>query len=264
MSLSPKKEVKMFRESVFWESIKHQYSIWHFIRYKRVVDIVNNIEGKFLLDVGCGIGLLDFLIANREIIGVDIDRKSLKDAIRVRENYKLKRSTFFPLVADLHAPPFKEKFDVVVCLEVLEHLPDDKRALAALLSVLKEDGFLIITLPNALRIEFPQLFRLALRPKDLCPEHLREYQVNNVHESLLESFPLEIEKMSGVYLDFPLFHILNLPIRPFSSIQFSTKFRFFAYKALFRIYTIFWTGLEKLFWRHAYYILIISRKSSAR
>lgn len=56
-------------KSILWENLKHGYAIWHFIRYKRIADFVNDIDGKYFLDVGCGIGLLDLLIANNGIVG---------------------------------------------------------------------------------------------------------------------------------------------------------------------------------------------------
>lgn len=262
MKLGLKKERKMRQESILWENIEHEYAIWHFIRYKKIADIINETEGKQLLDVGCGIGLLDLLITNKEIIGMDINRKNVIEAIQIRKNNKLRENAFHALVADLHTLPFKEKFDVVICSEVLEHLTDDRRALKALLSVLKQKGLLLITLPNALRLAFPQLSRLALRPKYLCSEHLREYKVNTVH-NLVRPFQLRIEKITGIYFDFPLFHIFSLPTRAFTSIQFSTKFRFFVYTTLYRIYATFWTTLEKLFWHHAYHILLVLRKATS-
>ena len=250
----------MRQESIFWENIKHEYAIWHFIRYKRISDIINETKGKHLLNVGCGIGLLDLLITNKRIISLDVNRKNIIEAIQIRKNNKLKENTFYTLVADLYALPFKEKFDVIICSEVLEHLTDDRRALKALVSVLKQKGLLLITLPNALRLEFPQLLRLALRPKYLCSEHLREYKVSDVY-NLIRPFQLRIEKITGIYFDFPFFHIFSRPTRAFTSIQFSTKFRFFVYTALYRIYATFWIAFEKLFWHHAYHILLVLRKA---
>jgi len=227
------KLMNMRQKTILWENLKHGYAIWHFIRYRRIADFVNDTDGKYLLDVGCGIGLL--------------------------ETTKLDHNRIHTLVADLHFPPFRKKFDVIICSEVLEHLTNDKTALAALSSVLNEDGLLLITLPNAIRLEFSELFRLALRPQRMYPAHVREYEVNDAY-CLVGGFPLRMEKITGVYFDFPLFHVFSPPIRIPISLRLSPKFRFFVYNALYQIYTTFWIVVERLFWHHAYYILIILKK----
>lgn len=254
--------MKTRQESILWENLKHGYAIWHFIRYKRIADFINDTEGKCLLDVGCGIGLLDLLIANKDIVRIDIDRESIIEAKRIRETTKLNDNRIHTLAADLLSLPFTEKFDVVICSEVLEHLTYDKTALEALLSVLNEGGLLLITLPNALRLEFSQLFRLTLRPQQMHPSHVREYKVDNVY-ALVEGFPLSIEKMTGIYLDFPLFHLFNPPILVLLNLYLSTKSRFFVYKTIYQIYATLWMVLERLFWHHAYYFLIILKKVSS-
>jgi len=253
------KLMNMRQKTILWENLKHGYAIWHFIRYRRIADFVNDTDGKYLLDVGCGIGLLDLLIANKDIVGVDIDRKNIREAKRIRKTTKLDHNRIHTLVADLHFPPFRKKFDVIICSEVLEHLTNDKTALAALSSVLNEDGLLLITLPNAIRLEFSELFRLALRPQRMYPAHVREYEVNDAY-CLVGGFPLRMEKITGVYFDFPLFHVFSPPIRIPISLRLSPKFRFFVYNALYQIYTTFWIVVERLFWHHAYYILIILKK----
>jgi len=260
MNLSSVMETKVRQEVILWENIKHEYAIWYFTRCIRTADFINDIDGKHLLDAGCGIGLLDNLIVNKEIVGIDIDRKNIRDGKQIRKIIKLKDNTVHTLVADLYFLPFKEKFDIVICTEVLEHLAENRIALATLLSVLREGGFLLITVPNILRLEFSQLARLALRAKYLCPYHLREYKVSEVY-NLIKSFPLRIEKITGVYFDFPLFHVFYLPTRVPIRSYIPLKFRFFVYRALYRIYATFWMALERLFWHHAYYILIILKKS---
>lgn len=79
--------MKTRQKIVFWENLKHGYAIWHFIRYKIIADFINDTEGKCLLDVGWGIGLLDLLIANKDIVSIDIDRKNIREAKRIRETH---------------------------------------------------------------------------------------------------------------------------------------------------------------------------------
>jgi SAM-dependent methyltransferase len=246
-------------QSIFWENLKHGYAIWHFIRYERIADFVNDTDCKYLLDVGCGIGLLDPLIANKYIVGVDIDRKNIVEAKRIRKTTKLDHNAIHNVVADLHFLPFREKFDAIICSEVLEHLTHDKAALAALLTLLKEGGLLLMTLPNAIRLEFSQLFRLTLRQKRMHPTHVREYKVNDAY-CLVRAFPLRMEKITGVYFDFPLFHVFSPPIRIPLCLHLSPKFRFFVYNALHQVYTKLWMPVESLFWHHAYYILAVLKK----
>lgn len=253
----------MRQQIVLWENVDHEYAVWHFIRYKRVADAVNNTDGKRLLDVGCGIGLQDLLFLNKEIVGIDIDRTNIREALRIRKINQLDGDAFNALVVDLYALPFREQFDLVIISLVLEHLANDRSALKALSSILKDEGIMIIILPNALRLEFPQLFRLALRPTQLYPGHHREYKVNDVY-SLIKSSHLVMEKRMGIYLDFPPFHIFSLPIRAFMRMHFSTKSRFFVYYALYRVYARFWTALESLLWYHSYDILIVAKKVASK
>ena len=121
--------------TILFESLQRNYAIWHFIRYERIADIVNGLDGKCVLDVGCGIGLLDFLLSNKMVVGMDIDPQNVREANRIRKKIEPKEDvTHSFVVADLSFLPFRDSFDVIVCSEVLEHLSNDKKALKSMLS----------------------------------------------------------------------------------------------------------------------------------
>ena len=99
----------------------------------------------FVLDIGCGTGehltaYLAMLFPGVEIFGVDTDKASIDQA---RNNYShLKNLTF-----STSLPP-NRVFDTIIASEVLEHVDNPYQFLLSLRPALKEDGLLIITVPN--------------------------------------------------------------------------------------------------------------------
>ncbi len=80
------------------------------------------------------------------MIGIDISLRNIK----VANSKRIKDNNPQFLVADAEKMKFKEKFDFVVCSEVLEHLKNPQRALSSIHGVLKRNGLLIVTVPNGL------------------------------------------------------------------------------------------------------------------
>jgi ubiquinone/menaquinone biosynthesis C-methylase UbiE len=108
--------------------------------YKPILSICEQIRPYYCLDVGCGHGLITEYLRNRGIfcVGLDVDIRNLKSNIR---------SLF--VRADAQSLPFKSGvFDMVLALELLEHLPTPKTALAEFHRVLKPKGYLILTTPT--------------------------------------------------------------------------------------------------------------------
>jgi 2-polyprenyl-3-methyl-5-hydroxy-6-metoxy-1,4-benzoquinol methylase len=116
--------------------------------YAEVVDFVVSrgvsLNGRRMLDAGCGTGhlLLELQRQARpsELWGLDFSHQAVQ---RTRQ--------FCP---DVHCQqhdlyePLGERFDVVFCLEVLEHLLHPARALRNLLAATREPGTLVLTVPN--------------------------------------------------------------------------------------------------------------------
>jgi len=104
-------------------------------------------KGAKILDVGCGIGLSTFLLAQEDykVIGVDISSLLIKEAMsRSNPNVKF-------IVGDVLNLPFSNSsFDVVTSYYLLEHIPDVERALSEMVRVLKKGGLLLIRSPNLL------------------------------------------------------------------------------------------------------------------
>lgn len=243
--------------TVLFESLRRNYAIWHFIRYEKIADIVNGLDAECVLDIGCGIGLLDFLLSNKMVVGVDKDPKNVREANFIRKKFRPEEDVIHSfVVADLSFLPFRDSFDVVVCSEVLEHLSDDRKALKRMLSSLKQQGFALITLPNLYRLDFSRLFTLRRTKTHIYPSHIREYHVSDI-KRLVASLPTRNVKITGLYFDFPCFHILAIM---HARLNFPLKMRFLIYNALQHAYTALWAFLEKMFWRHTYYILIILAK----
>lgn len=100
-----------------------------------------------ILDYGCGTG--DQLTAplarkGHLIVGADLHAPSIAQA---RERYAMPNLTFE--LADLDALRASGRtFDVIICSEVLEHVADPRAFLAALRSMLRDDGALVLTTPN--------------------------------------------------------------------------------------------------------------------
>lgn len=93
-----------------------------------------------ILDVGCGTGgLLDDIQAMGECKGVDLSEKAL--AYCREKGLQVQKGSAEKL-------PFPDKyFNVVILSDVLEHVRDDRQALAEARRVLTPDGIVIITVP---------------------------------------------------------------------------------------------------------------------
>jgi SAM-dependent methyltransferase len=94
-----------------------------------------------LLDAGCGSGrTLDELARYGRVSGVDLSPDAVETARR--------RGHDDVRVARVEELPFADAtFDVVTCLDVVEHTPDDRAALAELRRVTRPGGLLLVTVP---------------------------------------------------------------------------------------------------------------------
>ena len=101
------------------------------------------IQGKWILDAGCGAGRFIDVVSRIqcEIIGVDISTSV--DAVRKRFG---DQPNVHLVQASIYALPFKTGvFDGCYCIGVIQHTPDPEKALASLPAMLKKGGKIAIT-----------------------------------------------------------------------------------------------------------------------
>jgi SAM-dependent methyltransferase len=114
--------------------------------------------GHKILDIGCGSGRHTCAASRLEkvfVIGSDVSLEDVKEA-RARLAYEealgCQRGGFWAtLVSDITGLPFQDDyFDMVICSEVLEHIPDQQKAIEELTRVLKPGGDLVVSVPRYL------------------------------------------------------------------------------------------------------------------
>jgi len=122
------------------------------IDFKRL----NIKSGQRILDIGCGEGRHTaeaFGHSGTLCVGADMNLDDLltsKKKLGLHETLLGKTSSVWSLAAaDIMTLPFPDTtFDIIICSEVLEHLPKDDAALIELLRVLKPNGILAISVPR--------------------------------------------------------------------------------------------------------------------
>jgi ubiquinone/menaquinone biosynthesis C-methylase UbiE len=117
-------------------------------RLAALVELAGPRPGERVLEVGCGAGhvLEQFRGARRT--GVDLSEGMIRRArARLGEDTRLLRASADQL-------PFDDgKFDIVVCTEVLEHVPDPAAVIAELTRVAVPDGRVVVSIPNEVNID---------------------------------------------------------------------------------------------------------------
>ncbi len=116
--------------------------------YEEVATICAGLRPRRVIDIGCGTGhvlrfLVDRMATSPELV-VGVDHSSV-GIDRARE--LLPTATW--LVSDLYSlPPALERFDLVICTEVLEHLETPGRAAEVLRGLCAPGGRVAITVPD--------------------------------------------------------------------------------------------------------------------
>lgn len=130
-----------------YQSVTEYERAEDFKRLKFIVDHINTLGPAPLriLDVGCGNGNIAFALGSlgHEVVGVDIDEESIRLAQqRNRFDHVRFQQT------DVASLSIIDKFDALVCSEILEHLPDPGAMVASAHQLLRPGGLLIVTVPN--------------------------------------------------------------------------------------------------------------------
>lgn len=108
----------------------------------RYIDSWVNVAGLKVLDVGCGGGILAETLAKRgaEVVGIDMTDMPLKVAQLHAREQQLDNLSYYRSTAEQLATQSAGEFDVVTCMEMLEHVPDPAAVVKAVSVLLKPGG----------------------------------------------------------------------------------------------------------------------------
>ena len=119
------------------------------IRLTWINNIVGGLKNKNVCDVGCGGGILAESMSSKgaTVKGIDLSQKSINVA-KIHAN-AVKSSVNYQLISSQDLSKTEnEKYDVVTCMEMLEHVPDPKKEILACTRLLKPSGQIIFSTIN--------------------------------------------------------------------------------------------------------------------
>jgi len=113
------------------------------------IDNAASLKGKRVLDVGCGGGILSESMAKKgaTVVGIDLGEKALK----VAELHSLESGVAvdYRLIAvEALAEQEADTYDIVTCLEMLEHVPNPESVVAACAKLVKPNGHVFFSTIN--------------------------------------------------------------------------------------------------------------------
>jgi 2-polyprenyl-3-methyl-5-hydroxy-6-metoxy-1,4-benzoquinol methylase len=168
-------DLERIEESDFWSKVK-------------VKLILKLVEGKNVLDVGCGSGRLSKTLLEKgySVVAIDNDWKAVEIA---------KKKGIMAFASDINDWQTAEKFDCIILGDVLEHIEDDKSAMRKVHAMLKPNGCIVVNVPS---------YQVLFGKHDTALGHKRRYSNKELKTKLKES-SFTIESMRH-------WNLLALPI----------------------------------------------------
>lgn len=155
------------------------------------VDFINGhakgVAGKKVLDIGCGGGILtDALSAmGAEVTGIDMGEAPLNVA-KLHQLESGQSVTYKQITAEELAHQQPESFDIVTCLEMLEHVPDPSSIVNACQQLVKPDGDVFFSTIN----RNPKSFLMAI----VGAEYILNMLPKGTHEYAKFIRPSELDR----------------------------------------------------------------------
>ena len=141
------------------------------------INTLASIKGKQVLDVGCGGGILSDAMARAgaTVTGIDLAGKSLKVAQLHALESQTPNVSYREISAEALAAETPAQFDVVTCMEMLEHVPNPASIVKACATLVKPGGWVFFSTLN----RNPKSFLFAIIGAEyvlnLLPKGTHEY-----------------------------------------------------------------------------------------
>lgn len=200
-----------------WWDPAGEYKALHDINPLRLRYIMERtpLKGARVLDVGCGGGILSesLAVCGSQVTGIDIGTETLAVARRHAARNGLVidyRQTTVEAMASLE----KERFDVITCMELLEHVPNPRSIVRACSRMMKTNGNLFFATVN----RNVKSFIFAIIGAEYI---LRLLPIGSHRHSKLIK-PTELTAW-GKAFDLQMVHMRGLGYNPFSRRYFLTK-----------------------------------------
>ncbi len=135
-----------------WWDLHGEFKPLHMINPIRL-DYINQrsdgLFGKKVLDIGCGGGILAESMAHKgaEVTGIDMGKEPLEVA-RLHALETGAKLDYQQITAEQHAAENPQAYDVVTCMEMLEHVPDPASVVLACSQLVKPGGNLFFSTIN--------------------------------------------------------------------------------------------------------------------
>jgi ubiquinone/menaquinone biosynthesis C-methylase UbiE len=196
-----------------WEQISRSVlkrNIFSVARYNVVFNqVTSGFSGGYMIDVGCGDGVLSYLLSSLQksfVIGIDTSDDVLIFAKRRTKHFQ---NIEFIKASAYHLPFKGNSIDYVICSDVIEHLREPGKMLSEIKRIVNKTGKAIITTP----------LRLTEAPIDKM--HIQEFFESDLKELLsyyfgtnvriIKSHPLVFMELQNKHLLVKvIFNLLNL------------------------------------------------------
>ncbi|RZT89349.1 3-demethylubiquinone-9 3-methyltransferase [Azospira oryzae] len=193
-----------------WWDPKSEFKPLHDINPLRLdwIDANAGLAGKKVLDVGCGGGLLSEGMAERgaQVTGIDLSEKALGVA-RLHLLESGRSVDYRHISAESLAAEMPGSFDVVTCLEMLEHVPDPASTVAACAKLVKPGGQVFLSTLN----RNPKSYLLAV----IGAEYLLQMLPKGTHDYAKFIKPSELARHCKA-ADLEVAEIIGMTYNPFT------------------------------------------------
>jgi len=178
MSNADPVEIEKFSQLAHkWWDPNSEFKPLHEINPLRLnyIDRFAGLAGKTVLDVGCGGGILSESMAGLKanVTGIDLSDKALQVAkLHLLESGK--QVAYRKIAVEALAAEQPGQFDIVTCMEMLEHVPDPASVIAACAKLVKPDGWIFFSTLN----RNPKSYLFAI----LCAEYVLNMLPRGTHD----------------------------------------------------------------------------------
>lgn len=145
----------LFPQYEEYRQTKYTSSLYELERVRLINDLIEPINqgnGGHALDIACNIGFFSQLLSAKgyNVIGIDNDEKQISIAKKINETDQV---SYFCTDVNEYFHQNIRSFNLILCLELIEHILEHENFLKNICNSLNKGGYLIISTPNRLSPE---------------------------------------------------------------------------------------------------------------